>query len=424
MIGRHISRWYYFATGFFLLQAMGAFAFVDTWIYGSWPGKTGDKYTQTLNLLQMMISLLLFIRAYRRQRIIGVCAILALATAGFLILSVLWSIDPETTIRRGFIYLFFVIGAIGVAGNLDPDEFMNLLGVTCLMSGIASLVLSPDIALKGDDLQGIFSQKNVLGEVMAVGTLASLHGMRIGGKRARNTFMLIVFTIVALASKSATSLMTMFAYSVISVIAVLIGKGGVARVIGIFSFVVLLPIVVIASIFPDSLLEMIGKDPTLTGRTDLWSYVIGNIAQRPVLGWGFSAFWSSANPIADEISTILGWGVPEAHNGLLEILLEVGVIGTLFFVALWVRNVYISIRCYRTPARELAISSLLCCVGIVLVGITEKVLVDPSFGSVSVFFVTGLMCERAVRAAQGKRYVFAPRAYARCLPAKGRGVAA
>jgi exopolysaccharide production protein ExoQ len=203
--------------------------------------------------------------------------------------------------------------------------------------------------------------------------------------------------------------MTIFSWSGISGIVVLIRKGAAGRLIALFSALVLLPTIMVAALFPDFFLEMIGKDPTLTGRTDLWSYVIGNIAQRPILGWGFSAFWSSANPAATEISTVLGWEVPEAHNGLLEILLEVGVIGSLFFVAIWVRNVYLAIRCCRTPANELAISSLLCYGGILLVGITEKVLVDPSFGSVSVFFITGLMCERAVRVAKRRRRASPPR---------------
>ena len=401
-----MPRWYYAGSGFFLLQATGAFAIVDYWIYGSWEGKTGDKITQSLNLLQIVMSLLLFTRAYRKRGRVAAGGILAIVMASFLLLSTLWSIDPQTTIRRGVIYLFFVIGTIGIAGNLDGDDFMELLGVTCLLSAIASLLLltfSPDASLMGDELRGIFSHKNVLGEVMATGALASLHGLRVGRKRWRKTVMLILFTAVAMASRSATSIMTIFVYCCISAITSFIRKGGVARIMTIISIMLLLPAVVVAAAFPDSLLELIGKDPTLTGRTDLWALVLTYIAQRPLLGWGYSAFWSPINIDANEISTVLGWSVPEAHNGVLEMLLEVGFVGTAVFLVLWVRNLVLSLCCIFTPAKELAITSLLCCVGIFLVGVTEQVLVDPSFGSVSVFFVTGLMSERAVRVARQKR---------------------
>jgi hypothetical protein len=52
-----------------------------------------------------------------------------------------------------------------------------------------------------------------------------------------------------------------------------------------------------------------------------------------------------------------------------------------------------------SDAKDFAVSSLLCCGGIVLMGISEQVLVDPSQVLVSVFFITGLMCERTVRRA-------------------------
>ena len=80
---------------------------------------------------------------------------------GLSLLSALWSIDPQTTIRRGVLYVFFVIGVIGVAGNLDGDEFMDLLGVTCLLAAAASIVLlviSPSDAITpvSNELRGIF----------------------------------------------------------------------------------------------------------------------------------------------------------------------------------------------------------------------------------------------------------------------------
>ena len=43
---------------------------------------------------------------------------------------------------------------------------------------------------------------------------------------------------------------------------------------------------------PDVFLEFLGKDPTLTGRSELWAYVWKDIDLRPLLGWGYAAFWS------------------------------------------------------------------------------------------------------------------------------------
>ena len=232
---------------------------------------------------------------------------------------------------------------------------------------------------------------------MAAGALASLHGIRIGGgRRLPNIITLIVFIVVAFAAKSATSLLIIFAFCTADRVVALFRR---SRILAMFSMILLVPTAVIVALSPDSFLEMIGKDPTLTGRTDLWPYLTSYISERPMLGWGFFAFWSSVNPAVNEISSLVTWPVAHAHNALLEMLLEVGIVGTIFFVFLWARNVVLALRCLRTPAKDIAVSSLLCCGGIVLMGVSENILVDHSEVLASVFFITGLICERTVRRA-------------------------
>jgi exopolysaccharide production protein ExoQ len=154
----------------------------------------------------------------------------------------------------------------------------------------------------------------------------------------------------------------------------------------------------------DTLLELIGKDPTLTGRTELWAYVIPDIWMKPWLGWGYFGFWSSSNPAAVEISDAMGQVMPQAHNGLLEFLLNVGVLGTALFAFILIRTIVLAVRCLRTPERALAISTITCCVGILMEGVSETVLLAPTQSLTPVLFITGLMCERALWVAKGQRY--------------------
>jgi exopolysaccharide production protein ExoQ len=419
---RKSLRFYYLSSAIFLLQAMEAFGIFDRLVYGEWEAKSGDKITQGLNLLMIVNSVLLFWRAVRNKKI-PAGGVLALAVVGFLLLSVVWSIDPQTTIRRGVIYLFVILGTIGVVGSLDGDKAMDLLRTTCGLCAVASIVLlviSPSYALMSgsSELRGIFSHKNILGQVMAAGVLADLHILRVrGGGRLFNMFMLFLFIIVAFFSKSSTAMLVILAFCIVGSLIALLRKGAIARVVSVFLIMFLVPTAAIVAWSPDSLLEMIGKDPTLTGRTDLWPYVLNYIHERPILGWGYSAFWSPANAAAIKISIALGWTVPEAHNGLLELLLEVGSVGTAFFAVLWVRSVVLALRGINTSAKEHAISSLLCCGGIVLVGLTEQVLLDPDQVLTSgLFFLTGLMCERAIRGLHRRRYPATLRSIPRVLP--------
>jgi exopolysaccharide production protein ExoQ len=161
--------------------------------------------------------------------------------------------------------------------------------------------------------------------------------------------------------------------------------------------------VAIAGLDPDPILEMMGKDPTLTGRTEIWPYVIDAISQRPMLGWGFSGFWSPDNPAAVEINDATRLNLPDAQNGLLQMLVDVGIVGTSIFFVLWARNAMFALRCIYTPANELAVSSLICFGLIILYGVSEPVL-QPLQISTCMFFVFGFMCERATRVAHPGRY--------------------
>jgi exopolysaccharide production protein ExoQ len=395
-------RWYYVVSAIFLLQGIGAFAIFDRLVYGEWAYKPGDKITQALNLLLIVTSLLLFSRAFFRKKI-GAGAILMLALVSFLLLSAVWSIDPSTTVRRGVVYLWFVIGTIGVVGSLDGDEAMDLLGLVlalCAAASIVLLVISPSNALMPDSsgLRGIFPHKSVFGQVMAIGALVSLHTIRTSHSRRRLSKIgaLILFTGLTFWSKSSTAILMIFAFCAVNGVITIFRLGNIGRIVGVFLIIFLVPAAGIVAWDQNTLLETIGKDPTLTGRTELWSYLLNDIGQRPMLGWGFRAFWSGKNPAVWEIQAVVGWVAYSAHNGLLEILLDVGIVGSALFLLLWARNVVLALQRMNTAAKELAISSLLVCGGVLLNGITEPVLTDPGVLT-SAFFTMGLMCERAAR---------------------------
>ena len=283
-----------------------------------------------------------------------------------------------------------------------------LLALVCFLSAIASLSLlfiSPSLADGGTgDLIGIFSYKGMLGQAMAVGGLACLHGLRTQ-KRSRllGLFMILVFTFVAFKCRSTTSALVILLFYALGAVIQLLQKRGTARILGVVLLTLLLFVVPVAAMSLDSLLELIGKDPTLTGRTDIWGYVVPYIYQRPLLGWGYAAFWSTLNPAAWEIANALRWFSPEAHNGLLEILLSGGLVGAVWFLYLWVRTVRLSLRCMRYDS-AMAITCLSCCAGILAEGVSEQVMLYVT-GLNGVFFITGFFCEQAVSRGRQRRPV-------------------
>src|SRR5580704_616453 len=78
-------------------------------------------------------------------------------------------------------------------------------------------------------------------------------------------------------------------------------------------------------------LEELGKDATLTGRTDIWRLVL-NMAGSPIFGTGFESFWLGNR--ADRMWNLYYFHPTQAHNGYIEMYLELGWIGVILLGAI------------------------------------------------------------------------------------------
>ncbi len=90
-------------------------------------------------------------------------------------------------------------------------------------------------------------------------------------------------------------------------------------------------------------LEIMGRDPTLTGRTAIWTIVLG-LTENSLFGTGFESFW-----IGQRIRVVWSFfgGINEAHNGYLEVFLSLGWIGVVLLAVVMVtgyRNVVSDFR--------------------------------------------------------------------------------
>src|SRR5205809_536483 len=92
------------------------------------------------------------------------------------------------------------------------------------------------------------------------------------------------------------------------------------------------------------LLGTVGRDPTLTGRTEIWHLVLGMTA-NPVIGTGFESFWLGKR--LEKIWSFYWWHPNEAHDGYLEVYLNLGWIGVALLAVVLVtgyRNVITALR--------------------------------------------------------------------------------
>jgi O-antigen ligase len=104
----------------------------------------------------------------------------------------------------------------------------------------------------------------------------------------------------------------------------------------------------------------LGKDPTLTGRTMIWGMVL-NLHSNPWVGTGFETFW--LGPRLDAMRNALpNFPINEAHNGYLEVYLNLGWVG-ICFIAVMIVSAYtrVTSNLRRNPqTASLFLGFLLC----------------------------------------------------------------
>jgi O-antigen ligase len=293
------------------------------------------------------------------------------------LISAIWSIHPDLTIRRSIGYVLTMLIAGYLAVRFDADDRMRVLSWGFAVSAIGSLLFVAafphyGIMQVGDlagDWRGVFPHKNVLGPIMAVAVFTELYILVLGNGRPRWRFALLgVYFALVVFSHSATGLLLSLFYITGTCIYLLWKRERLAGVAASIFFVLILLIILIVLLNdPELALGIIGKDITLTGRIKLWSVVVAFIEQRPLLGWGYRAMWELNDASTTFIDQLTGgWGAVGSHNAFLEITLQLGVLGlglmlVIIGIALWR-----GLRCCRAGILPLGWFSLMFFLGTIL----------------------------------------------------------
>jgi exopolysaccharide production protein ExoQ len=90
----------------------------------------------------------------------------------------------------------------------------------------------------------------------------------------------------------------------------------------------------------------LGRNPTLTGRTDIWAAVIP-MAPNPLVGAGFESFWLSPAVHEKLWEVIPGLPLNEAHDGYIEVYLELGWVGVILIGLIFVSGYRRSVMAFR-----------------------------------------------------------------------------
>ncbi len=269
----------------------------------------------------------------------------------FLGLSVLWSDFPLVSFKRWIRLSVAIPIAMVVLSERSPLNALESVFRRCAYVLIPfSLLLIkyfPDFGVQYNRWTGatmwvgVTCQKNGLGVVCALSAFFIIWAFHRDWRAG--TFLKTISQVFADGSVLAIALFQLrgfrgqFAATAIGFLIVGIGsllllyrmKHTVKRTATILTLMT--GIVLLCLTFSDSLVATITsafqRNPTFTGRTDIWQAVLDDASRNPVLGVGYGAYWGLQDQIISST-----YGAQESHSGYLDIYLDVGMVGLVLFL--------------------------------------------------------------------------------------------
>jgi exopolysaccharide production protein ExoQ len=253
------------------------------------------------------------------------------------VLSSLWAEMPDLVFRKSIGLIGTTLFGVALAVRLSFQEQLWMLKwlfrIVAVLS-LACVVLFPSYGISSEgEWMGVFEYKNAMGSAMGLSLLVEWQ-LPAANRLSK------VLKIVAMLLYAALLLNSDSVTPTVALVGTLI-------LLNTYKFMALrlrVPLytvsVIIAILFSvglsfavanrDRVVDLLGRSSNLTGRTEIWSLVISFIPQKPILGYGYSGFWLGASPESYVVTRVLGGPIMYSHNGYLETLLTLGVVGLLF----------------------------------------------------------------------------------------------
>jgi O-antigen ligase len=267
-------------------------------------------------------------------------------------LSVVWSDYPYVAFKRWIKDLSDLVMVLIVLTDSDPFAALKRLvarvGFILVPASVLFIKYYPalgriyNIWTWEPMYVGVTDHKNTLGMVCLILGLGFewrlLLAYRDRGDPHRIRRLMAYGSLIAmvvwllLTANSATSL---YCFLLGSSLMVATSLGGVMRKPALVHLLVgsIVSVAMFALLFDagGSLVGAMGRDPTLTGRTDIWKLVL-SMSENPLVGSGFESFWLGDR--AARIWRSYYFHPNQAHNGYIEVYLELGWIGIIMLTAI------------------------------------------------------------------------------------------
>jgi O-antigen ligase len=281
-----------------------------------------------------------------RMKLILALPVLALLSCG-------WSVDPRQSLVSGITLLCFTLFAIYLAESFTTNGQLDLImltGAIAVPASIALAIFVPSIGATTAGWRGIFTHKQQCAAAVTLFLVTAIHWKPNHPlqRPLRAVYVVLCLFLIAMSQSRTGWLLTLIALTLSGSLWLL---QKLAAKDSLFTLLTAIPVVgslaYLFSLLASLILTTVGKDPTLSERTVIWAAVWDAIIQRPLLGYGYEAFWQGLQGASKNVVLIAGWSLSQAQSGYLDLWLQLGVFGVAALVLMTLQAGVYAIRCFR-----------------------------------------------------------------------------
>ncbi len=335
---------------FALLMSTSAFYdfFTDPTGLGRGELKPSDNAFYQLLWLALYASLALALAISVGRDGLQSSLVLALPLMTIALLSATWSANPVTSLFYAGMLSANILLGYALAQLVPPAQLLRIVGRVVLVLLFISLSLFlaiPELVsgsrygggwLSAEELHGVFGHKSDAGLYFALLLLLlASKSLALNFRPAVRIGLAAVTFVGILLANSATALVSVLIFAPLSrLIRAVRSPGSMIAAVAcvLIAFSVLVPFIDLGKG-----VRVVGRDPELTGRHQIWAVAPEFIAARPVLGYGYAGFFEAGDDApAHELwqrSEFKWFKTPNLHNSALDVMISVGFAGLILYLA-------------------------------------------------------------------------------------------
>lgn len=270
-------------------------------------------------------------------------------------MSYFWSVAPDITFAstRSLLVQYTIVGYLAITYGLRQIiRFLSkILGATGILSLLYILFL-PNLAVRpikhgmegSGAWQGIFPHQSVLATTMALAIISIVFVLIMEPAKRKPKPLLLSLSTIGIcaylllfcgAKTAIVGCLASFAILPFFFLKKIRGIGSRNLVFLSLAATFCIGIPLLYSARDIIIVEVLGKNPTLSGRSYLWEYMMPQVWERP-FGHGLDAYWHNSDLVRRVYAT-LRYPYGNSHSNYVDMLIGVGIPG-LILIGLFAVN--------------------------------------------------------------------------------------